>query len=113
MVIFLLPLRSNSTFFLYSPTILLENTLLSYQLLLLSSKSVVNQNQAKHKISNSTSSRNSKLGDILISVVWFRLVHSCVQVATCLWSNSSFGLIVNMGLCINFIDGGALIGQYK
>ena len=112
MIIFMSPLQSNSTFFLYSPTILL-NFFSSYQLLLLSSKSEVNQNQARHKISNLTSSRKYKLGDILISVVRFHLVQSCVQVATWWWSKSSFGLICTKGLCINFIDSGALMGQYK
>ena len=63
MIVYMSPLRSNSTFFLYSQTILLEKKLSSYQLLLLSSKSEVNQNQARHKISNLTSSRNSKLGE--------------------------------------------------
>ena len=113
MIIFLSPLQSNYTFFLYSPTILLEKQLSSYQLVLLSSKSELNQNQARHKISNLTSSRNSKLGEILISVVRFHLVHSCVQVPTWWWSKSSFGLIGTKGICIDFIDSGALLGQYQ
>ena len=79
--------------------------------MLLSSKSEVNQNQARHKISNLTSSRNSKLDEILISVVRFHLEHSCVIVATLWWSKYSFGLIGTKELCIEFIGSGALIGQ--
>ena len=101
------PLRSNSTFFLYSPTILLKK-LSSYQLLFLSSTSQVNQNQTRQKITNYTSSWNSKLDEILISVVQFHLVHFCVQVPTWWWSKYSFGLIDTTGLCIGFIDRGAL-----
>ena len=79
-----------------------------YQLLFLSSTSQVNQNQARHKITNYTSSWNSKLGEILISVVQFHLVHFCVQLPTWWWSKSSFGLIGTTGIFIGFIDKGAL-----
>ena len=73
----------------------------------------MNQNLARHKISNLTSSRNSKLGDIWFSVVQFHLVHSCVQVPTWWWSKSPFGLICTKGLCIRFIDSGALMRKYQ
>ena len=66
------------------------------------------QNQARNKITNYTSSWNSKLGEILISVVQFHLVHFCVQVPTWWWSKSPYGLIGNTGLCIDFINSGAL-----
>ena len=39
-----------------------------------------------------------------ISVVQFHLVHLCVQCPTWCLSKSTFGLIGNTGLCINFID---------
>ena len=73
----------------------------------------MNQNQARHKISNLTSSRNSKLSDILISVVLFHFVHSCVHAVTWWWSKSSFGLIGTTGLCIDLIDRGALLEKYR
>ena len=66
------------------------------------------QNQARNKITNYTSSWNSKLGEILISVFQFHLVQFCVQVPTWWWSKSPSGLIGNTGLCIGFIDRGAL-----
>ena len=62
----------------------------------------MNQNQARHKISNSTSSWNSKLGEILISVVKFHLVHFYVQVATWWWYKCSFDLTGTTGICIDF-----------
>ena len=80
---------------------------------MLSSKSEVNQNQARHNISNSISSRNSKLGDIWFSMVQFHLVHFSVQVLTLWWYKSSFGLIGTKGICIDFIDTGELMGKYQ
>ena len=73
----------------------------------------MNQNLASHKISNLTSSINSKLGEIWFSVVRFHLVHSSVQVPTWWWSKSSFSLIGTKGLCIGCIDSEALMGQYQ
>ena len=113
MIIFLSPLHYNSTLFLYSPTILLEKNgrVINYCCCQVNHKWT--KNQARHKISNSTSSRNSKLGEILISVVQFHLVHLSVQVATWWWYKFLFGLIGTTGLCIDFIDSGALLEQYQ
>ena len=68
------------------------------------------QNRARKKIKNYTSSWNSKLGEIIISVVQFHLVHFCFQVPTWWWSKSPSGLIGDTGLCIDFIDSGSLSG---
>ena len=70
----------------------------------------MNQNQARHKITNYTSSWNSKLGELLISVVQFQPIHLCVQVTTWWWSKSSFGSIGATGIFIGFVDRGALFG---
>ena len=86
------------------PSILLS----SYYNYKLSNYQLLYQNQAINKITNYTSSWNSKLGETLISVVQTHLVHFCVQVPTWWWSKSPSGLIGNTGLCINFIDSGAL-----
>ena len=96
MIVYMSTLRSNSTFSLYFP----KNKISNYQLMY--------QNQARNKITNYTSSRNSKLGDILISVVQFHLVHWSVQVTTWWWSKSPFGLIGATGIFIGFIGRGAL-----
>ena len=66
------------------------------------------QNRARNKITNYTSSWNSKLGEIIISVVQLHLVHFCIQVPTWWWSKSPSGWIGNTGLCIDFIGNGSL-----
>ena len=58
--------------------------------------------------SNWTESRNSKLGEISFSVVWFRLVHFSVQVPTWWWYKSSRGLIGIKVLCIHCCACGAV-----
>ena len=113
MIVYMSPLQSNSTFFLYSPTILLENKIVELSITFLSIKSEVNQHLASHKISNLTSSINSKIGEIWLSVVRFHLVHSSVQILTWWWFNSPFSLIGTKGFYVGFIDSGALMGQYQ
>ena len=53
MIVYMSPLRYKSSFFLYSPTILLEKNV-ELSITFLSSKSEVNQHLASHKISNLT-----------------------------------------------------------
>ena len=70
-------------------------------------------NKPTTKLIASHNSGNSKLGVIWFSLVRFHLIHSSVQVPTWWWSKSSFGLIGMKGICIGFIDSGALMGQYQ
>ena len=51
-------------------------------------------------------SRYSKLGEIIVSVVRFHLLHFSVQVTTWWWSKSPSGLIGAKGICIKFIGNG-------
>ena len=130
MIVFMSPLWSNSTFFLYSPTIQLEKTFFKWSIITLSILSKVNQHLATHQYGinqiykiwrkiwqdinyNFTESRKSKLGEIWFSVVRFRLIHFSVQFLTWWWSKSSRGLICTKGLYIGFSDIVAIMGKYQ
>ena len=63
------------------------------------------------KLSILTKSIISNLGEIILSVFRFYLVHFSAQVPTRLWYKSSRGLIGTKGVCIGFSDIVALIGQ--